>query len=252
MKVVLCAYESAGEEVLRHVASRGDTSDVAVFTHDAPSWIPSVLQTAQELGIWATTERIDVANLPFRPDVISSVYYRNIIRSNVIAACDGRIFNAHPSLLPRHRGCSSIPWALIEGDATVGVTFHYVDAGIDTGPILLQSWFPVNDSDTQFELYRRAMAVVVALWPTALSLVRGGAAGTPQTGESCYHSRGAPYNGEIDDTWSLDLIGRFIRAMTLPPRPYATYRGYEVRTLDDYLALRGTGGRRSDAIPDDP
>ena len=219
MKILLCAYEAAGQEVLRHLASRPDVSDLAVYTHDTPSWVPSVAETAHELGLWSTTERIAVANLPFMPDVISSVYYRNIIGPDVIASCGGRIFNAHPSLLPRHRGCSSIPWAMIKGDAMAGVTFHYVDAGIDTGSILLQSAFPVGERDTQSTLYNRAMTVIVALWPTALSLVQDGAVGVPQAGESCYHPRGAPHGGQIDRTWSIDVIDRFIRAMTLPSAP---------------------------------
>ena len=61
----------------------------------------------------------------------------------------------HPSLLPRHRGASSISWTLIEGDEIGGFTIFWADDGLDTGPILLQRQCPVDSKDTLDSFYRR-------------------------------------------------------------------------------------------------
>lgn len=238
MRIVLCAYEAIGCAVLEHVLGRADVDEVAVYTHEPRPGVADVREVAEGAGIRWSTEDLSRAELPFVPDVVASVYYRNIIRPNVIELCGGRIFNVHPSLLPRHRGCSSTPWAIIEGDTVTGVTFHYIDEGVDTGPILLQAAVPIAPDETQATLYRRCMETGAAYFPAALELVRAGVPGVPQDGESCYHPRGAPYGGEIGEDWSPELVERFIRAMTFPPLPYATYRGREVRTPADYEAGR--------------
>lgn len=61
----------------------------------------------------------------------------------------------HPSLLPRHRGASSINWTLIEGDSKCGLSIFWADDGLDTGPILLQKSFPVTMDDTVDTLYNK-------------------------------------------------------------------------------------------------
>ncbi|GBP27061.1 Cytosolic 10-formyltetrahydrofolate dehydrogenase [Eumeta japonica] len=61
----------------------------------------------------------------------------------------------HPSILPRHRGASSINWTLIEGDTTCGLSIFWADDGLDTGPILLQKTFPVTIDDTVDTIYNK-------------------------------------------------------------------------------------------------
>lgn len=61
----------------------------------------------------------------------------------------------HPSILPRHRGASSINWTLIEGDTTCGLSIFWADDGLDTGPILLQKSFPVTIDDTVDTIYNK-------------------------------------------------------------------------------------------------
>lgn len=246
MDIVLAAYHDAGCGVLEHVSRRPDVGQLAVFTHEPLAGVADVREVARRLEVDWTTDRLTAARLPFRPDVIASVYYRHIIDGEVIRACGGRIFNAHPSLLPRHRGCSSIPWAIIEGDALTGITFHYIDEGIDTGRILLQSVLPISPDETQATLNARAAERVVELWPAALELVLAGFHGVEQEGQVCYHKRGAPYDGEIDDTWPEDYVERFIRAMVFPPYPPARYRGQYVTSLRQFRAVRAKAAEASD------
>jgi methionyl-tRNA formyltransferase len=226
--------------VLRQILGRRDVADVALLTHEPPPHVPDVRTVADEHGLWYSTESINKVALPFRPDIIASVYYRHIFKPPVIEACDGRIFNMHPSLLPRHRGCSSVPWAMIEGDTVTGVTFHYIDAGVDTGRILLQASVPILPDDTQAALYQRCMERGTDFWPAALELVKVGFPGVEQSEGGCYHRRGAPHDGEIPADLSDEAAERFIRAMTYPPYPYATYSGQPVESFDEYRRLRAS------------
>lgn len=246
-KLVLCAYGVSGSRILEHILDRHDIADIAVFTHVLPGTESEVMATANRSGVYCSTRDVSQTVLPFAPDVVASVGYRNIISESLIDSCSGRIFNAHPSLLPRHRGCSSVPWAIIEGDHVTGVTFHYIDKDLDTGRIILQYTTQIRPGDTQASLYARCTELTVECWPAAFLLVMQGFPGVPQVGESCYHRRGAPYGGAISEDWDIETVERFIRAMTFPPLPYATFRGREVRTLETYLAIRNGASSPADA-----
>jgi methionyl-tRNA formyltransferase len=75
---------------------------------------------------------------------------------------------------------------------------------------------------------------------TAIESVFEGAPGVPQSGEATHFKRGAPYDGVIDPAWSEAEVEHFIRAMTFPPYPYATFLGTPIRTFEEYLAKRGS------------
>lgn len=247
MKLVLCGYHQAGADVLLQ-ATNDPTIDVFLFTHAPEPHAPDLRNIADSLGVPWTTDSVNGYDLPFEPDVISSVYYRKIIDQAMISRVGGRIFNAHPSLLPRHRGCSSVPWSIIEGDSETGVTYHYIDERIDTGRILLQDRIPITSTTTAFDLYYACMIRAAAQWRQALQMVIEEHAGRPQSEfehDPCYHVRGVPYDGRIDASWSDQQIDRFVRAMTFPPLPYATVGGIQVRTLQearDEIERRSAGG----------
>lgn len=238
MNLILCAHHQIGCRVLEWVLRAGCADRLAVFTHVSREHEGNVLELARAHGVTATTASVNRAPLPFRPDIIASVYYRGIIKPHVIEACGGRIFNAHPSLLPNHRGCSAVPWAIIEGDAVTGMTYHYIDEGIDTGRVLVQAAVQIDLDETQLSLYEKCMAVGARYWPAAFELVQAGFPGVPQLGRrQSYHRRGCPYGGEIQPGWSLDQVERFIRAMHYPPLPGARFRGRPVGSVKEYRAL---------------
>jgi len=237
VKLVLAGLGWAGSDVLRQAVAHPGIQDVYLVTHEPAAWMVDVRDTARELGIAWTTESINSADLPFAPDVISSVWYRNIIRPHIIDSVHGRIFNLHPSLLPRHRGCSSVPWAIIEGDTETGVTAHYIESGVDTGRVLYQERVQIAEHETQLSLYDKCLRVAAMMWTESLRLVVEGSPGVEQEGQGCHHPRGAPYDGKIDDSWDEGQVERFIRAMTFPPLPYATYRGQQVESLAAYRGL---------------
>ncbi len=236
MDVVLCAYHWAGCRAVSLL--RPLTTRLFVCTHDAPPYIPSVIRLCNTWNIPCTTCNVSQVDLPFRPDVLISVYYRYRITETLLNSRSIAPVNLHPSLLPRYRGCSSTAWALINGDAETGFTYHVMDGMFDSGPIILQRRLPIYPWDTGLSLYYRVMFEGLAYLTQAIDACQDGIAPRAQVGPSSYHPRGCPYGGEIDDAWPDDMVERFIRAMIFPPLPPAQYKGMPVLCMEDYLALR--------------
>ncbi|MFZ2664353.1 MAG: methionyl-tRNA formyltransferase [Patescibacteria group bacterium] len=76
-----------------------------------------------------------------------------IIPKEIINLFDIRLINIHFSLLPKYRGSSPVQFAILNGDETTGVTFHMVDEKMDNGPILFQSGYKTNGTETSGDLY---------------------------------------------------------------------------------------------------
>jgi methionyl-tRNA formyltransferase len=103
-----------------------------------------------------------------------------ILRPPILAIPPGGTINAHPGLLPRLRGSSSVGWALYK-DLPIGSTVHYVEAGIDTGPILLRRELPVHRGETYEQIVRRVLTLSGHLMAEALEgLARGSLHASPQ------------------------------------------------------------------------
>jgi methionyl-tRNA formyltransferase len=239
MNVILCGFHWSGCSALQQLLRQGHR--VFVYTHEAPYHIPSLEQYCRGTGTPYTLEGISSKNLPFKPDFIASVYYRNMIKRGVIEACSGKIFNLHPSLLPAYRGCSSLTWAMVNGETQAGFTFHYIDEGCDTGPILLQEAVAIEAWDTQATLYARVQFEAMQRFPAVIAKLLAGDPGREQVGEPSYYRRGCPHDGKIDPDWPADRIERFLRAMTNPPYPPATLDGREILTLQDLPASPAGG-----------
>jgi methionyl-tRNA formyltransferase len=82
--------------------------------------------------------------------------YGRIVPGAILDLPAHGILNVHPSLLPRHRGATPIPGAILAGDPTTGVTVIRMDAGLDTGPIVASEEWPVDGTETAPELESRA------------------------------------------------------------------------------------------------
>ena len=153
MNVILCGYHWTGCKALQIL--RKMNHNVYVFTHENPYHIPSLIDYCKKAEIPYSLENISKSELPFTPDVICSIYYRYIIKKQIIESCKGKIFNLHPALLPKYRGCSSLTWAMINGEKEAGFTYHYIDVGTDTGDVIIQESLKIEEFDTQETLFLR-------------------------------------------------------------------------------------------------
>ncbi|MEK6223310.1 MAG: phosphoribosylglycinamide formyltransferase [Thermodesulfobacteriales bacterium] len=111
---------------------------------------------------------------PYKLDLIILAGYMRILSPVFVRAYKGKIVNIHPALLPCFPGISSARQALEYGVKYTGVTVHFVDEGVDTGPIILQSVVEIEDSDTEETLLQKIHKVEHQIYPKALGLVSSG------------------------------------------------------------------------------
>ncbi len=94
--------------------------------------------------------------------------FLRLVKRPLLDAFPNRILNIHPSLLPAYPGLESWRQALDAGEKEAGCTVHFVDEGVDTGPIILQESVPVLAGDTAESLHARIQVVEHRLYPAAL------------------------------------------------------------------------------------
>lgn len=92
--------------------------------------------------------------------------------------------NQHPGRLPRHRGPIPMAWAVRDGDGVFGITWHRMDAELDTGPILAQTTVPIEDDDTNIEeMGPKLLKAALDLLPRVFERLEAGDPGDPQPAE---------------------------------------------------------------------
>ncbi|MDO0895480.1 MULTISPECIES: phosphoribosylglycinamide formyltransferase [Enterococcus] len=102
-------------------------------------------------------------------DFIVLAGYMRIIGNTLLSAYEGRVINIHPSLLPSFPGKSGIADAFAYGVKVTGVTVHYVDAGIDTGPIIAQEIVRIDTDDTLTSVTEKIHQVEHQIYPAVLA-----------------------------------------------------------------------------------
>jgi len=107
-------------------------------------------------------------------DLIVLAGFMRVLKGDFLRAFEGRIVNIHPSLLPSFPGLEAWKQALEAGVKVTGCTVHFVDAGVDSGPIIGQQTVPVLDDDTTDTLHERIHAAEHELYPQCVAaLARG-------------------------------------------------------------------------------
>jgi phosphoribosylglycinamide formyltransferase-1 len=94
--------------------------------------------------------------------------YMHLLRPCFLERFPGRVINVHPALLPQFPGAHAIEEALAAGVRVTGATVHYVDEGVDTGPVIVQREVPVREGDTVDTLRARIQAVEHELLPSVV------------------------------------------------------------------------------------
>ena len=100
--------------------------------------------------------------------------FMRIVKGSLLDEYEGRMVNIHPALLPSFKGLHGQAQALEYGVRYSGCTVHFVDKGVDTGPIILQSVVPVKQDDTEESLSKRILEEEHRIYPEAVRLVAEG------------------------------------------------------------------------------
>jgi methionyl-tRNA formyltransferase len=161
------------------------------------------------------------------PDAVVIIAYGQIIPATLLTIPRLGWLNVHGSLLPRYRGAAPIQWAIANGEHVTGVTTMQINAGMDTGPILLRREVAIGPDETSPELSARMSADGAEL--IAESLVRfdrGEISPIPQNEQGVSY---APIlkkeDGQIDWTRPAQQIYDRMRGFTPWPGSYSTFRG---------------------------
>jgi methionyl-tRNA formyltransferase len=161
-----------------------------------------------------------------RAEVIVVMAYGQILPRSVLELSPRGCLNLHASLLPKHRGAAPIQAAITAGDTETGITVMYMDEGLDTGDILLQSRIPIAPDETGGSLHDRLAKIAPAALADALRQVAAGTAPrTPQNNaEATYAPKLEREHGLIDWSQSAEVIERKIRAFDPWPGSYTMLR----------------------------
>jgi methionyl-tRNA formyltransferase len=154
------------------------------------------------------------------PDVILNINSFQIIRPVILAIPRQGVINFHNGPLPKYGGVNVCSWAIINGETRHGVSWHYVDQGIDTGAIVAQRLFDLSPAETAVSLIMKCIAEGTALFREWLPrLVEGDVIGQKQDpSNATYFSRkDLPNGGMLDFAWDFAQFDRFVRGLSFHP-----------------------------------
>jgi phosphoribosylglycinamide formyltransferase 1 len=107
-------------------------------------------------------------------DLVVLAGFMRVLKGDFLRAFENRIVNIHPSLLPSFPGLEAWKQALDHGVKVTGCTVHFVDAGVDAGPIIAQQTVSVQESDTPESLHQRIHAAEHELYPKCVAAIARG------------------------------------------------------------------------------
>jgi methionyl-tRNA formyltransferase len=167
------------------------------------------------------------------PDLIVVAAFGQLLPQALLNIPKFGCVNVHTSLLPRHRGAAPIQWAIAEGDAETGVTLMKMDAGLDTGPMIVCAKTAITAEDTGQTLHDRLAELGGTLLVEKLpDYVAGRIEPVPQPAESATHARKITKDdGRIDWSLSATTIWNRIRAFTPWPGAFSRLPGATERSL---------------------
>jgi len=241
-RIICLPTRPFGMRALRYIAAQEDIEIVGVVALPKPPlapmkdrwWKGSVYETAEELGIPIIKEE-DVTKHEI--DLLISLLYDKVLKKEVIEHAKYGTINFHMAPLPRYRGCNSISHAIMnarkDNHWEYGMTLHYIDAGIDTGPIIECSRCEIYEDDTAWTLYNRVIDQAYGLLRKHLkNLVKGRVEAKEQKeGSSYYYDRQSLENTqEIDISKPEIEVYDQIRALTFPgfEKPYMKVNGQRI------------------------
>lgn len=160
IEVVAVASDKAGAKALK----RGEKAGVATGVFHLSDYADRPARDAA-IADWLTEQEVDLVVL---------AGYMQLLSPEFVQRFPNRIVNVHPALLPSFPGLDAIGQALDHGVRITGVTVHYVDEGVDSGPIILQRPVPVPPSGDRDELEDAIHATEHALLPEAIRLIAAG------------------------------------------------------------------------------
>lgn len=249
MRIVVHGQDVFGKAVLEKLLERKENV-VAVFcAPDKTGRAEDPLKVfAREKGLpvnqpksWKTPEALALMR-SFEPDLCIMAYVTLFVPQPVLDVPKLGTFQYHPSLLPLHRGPSSINWPIAMGRTQTGLTIFWPDEGLDEGPVLLQKTVDIGPDETLGDVYfKKLFPLGVDAMMESLDLVKAGKA--PKVAQdhakASYESWFKKDVAEINWARPAGEVYNLIRAANPAPGAWTKFGGAEVQIFD---SARANGG----------
>lgn len=188
------------------------------------------------------------------PEISVVVAYGQILRPEVLELPPRGSINVHASLLPELRGAAPIQWAIIRGHTVGGVTIMRMEAGLDSGPMILRVEEPIRDDETGSELTQRLSALGAEALVEALALMEDGSAReTVQDHDrATYAPKVDRTTARVDWTRPADEVSRLIRGMDDVPGAWSLLGERGAVKLFRPATVAGASGAPGEVLDADP
>ena len=247
MKLIVHGQQAFGKSVLEALLARGEIICAVFCAPDVEGGRPDPLKVfAQDQGlpvyqpksykdptVWDHIRSLEA-------DLCVMAYVTLMVPEEALNAPRLGTIQYHPSLLPMHKGPSSINWPIINGENKTGLSIFWPDNGLDTGPILLQKDVVIAPDDTLGSLYfNHLFPMGVDAILEAVDLVRDGTALrlNQDPAKGSYEGWCQRADVEIDWAQSMDVVYNLIRGANPQPGAWTTLNGQPVTILDSKKAI---------------
>lgn len=219
-------------------------SPVKVYAeeHNLPVYQPEKIRTAE------FTEKLR----QMQPDLIIVVAFGQILSQEILDIPKFGCINVHASLLPRWRGAAPIHWSIIGGDTETGVTTMYMDAGLDTGDMILKAKTVITPEMTTAQLHDALMMQGADLLIETIQSIENGTVSREKQDDSlsCYAKMLNNDNCRIDWTKSAQEIHDLVRGLNSWPIAYTTLNGKKFKIWQTKIIDTDTTGKTPGQIID--
>lgn len=251
MRIIFNGQQAFGQAVLEALLARGEE---IVGVYCAPDKEGKKADPLKEFAIgrnlpvfqpasFKTAEvREQIASL--KPDLGVMAYVTLFVPEEILNLPTHGTIQYHPSLLPLHRGPSSINWPIIFGETKTGLTIFWPDNGLDTGPILLQKEVEIGPDDTLGSVYfDKLFPMGVQAMLEAVDLVRNGQAPKIKQDESKATYEGWCRKEDVQIDWSkpVDEVYNLIRGANPQPGAWTTHKGKMLQIFDAAKTAEAAG-----------
>jgi methionyl-tRNA formyltransferase len=264
LRILFCGTPQFAVTTLKHLLAQPEFEIIAAITQpDRPrgrglqvSFSP-VKETALAAGV-PVHQPEKIGSLESQemlrrlaPDCIVIIAYGQIIPARLLSIPQQGWINLHASLLPKYRGAAPINWAIANGETKTGLTTMRIDAGMDTGDVLLRKEIEIGAKETTPELATRMAEFGAALMAETLRGLAGGTiVPTPQNhGEATYAPLLKKEDGRIDWKRAAREIYNRMRAFTPWPGAYTRFHGQTCQILGEPVSNQMNERRSPELSP---
>ena len=256
MRISIIGQSAFGKSVLEALAKNNVDEIVGVFAPPTREGRPDdpISESAYALNVPVfefKRLRDKEAITQFKtvqPELCIMAFVTDIVPMEMINYPILGTFQYHPSLLPLHRGPSSINWPIINGESTTGLTIFWPDDGLDTGPVLMQKIVEIATKETLGDLYfKKLFPLGVEAIIESVELVRSGKAPKIVQDESMATYEGWCKADDVQVKWeeNTSTVFNMIRGADPQPGANTTFNGtklslYDAAASSDNTAIPGT------------